>query len=585
MAQKSFICMFGGEAGYGVMSAGAMVAKTAGRNGLWSFVVNEYPSLIKGGLNTCLVRLGEAPLDAYEEKLDFLGVLSQPALDQNYAKLKADATLLYDADTVKPDTAKLPATVRLAPVKLVQALTGDAAKVMANSAMLGAFCALTGFPVGLMAETMKGEFAQAEVLARNISLLEEVYQKAGGPGGTASPLAFSAAGQPRMLLTGNDAIAMGAIKAGCKFAAGYPMTPGSSILAYLADHAAEYGLVFKQSEDEIAAMNMLIGAGFAGVRAMGATSGGGFALMVEALGFAAQAEVPVVMVEAQRGGPSTGLPTRTAQGDLNFVTYASQGEFPRYVVAPGDIAECFYETFRIFNLAEKFQVPCIILTDKYLADSAATRPFFADDGLTVDRGKLADEAWLAANQPYRRYLSAADGVSWRAVPGRRGGRHIVTSYTHGEDGFYSSGNREYATDEPGITAAGIDKLFAKVPAMLDAVPAIELHGPQQADLTVVSWGSTKGAILEALDIAAADGLAVNFLQVRYLSPFPAEAVATVLAKACRTLLVEGNKTGQLGGMIRAHTGFHLKNTYLKYDSRPFAPSAIVARVKEVLANG
>ncbi len=171
---------------------------------------------------------------------------------------------------------------------------------------------------------------------------------------------------------------MGAVKAGCKFAAGYPMTPGSGILTYLADHAAEYGLVFKQSEDEIAAMNMLIGAGFAGVRAIGATSGGGFSLMVEALGFAGQAEVPVVMVEAQRGGPSTGLPTRTAQGDLNFVVSASQGEFPRFVIAPGDIDECFFETFRVFNLAEEFQVPCILLSDKYLADSAATTPFFDD---------------------------------------------------------------------------------------------------------------------------------------------------------------------------------------------------------------
>lgn len=581
--EQSYICQFGGEAGYGVMSAGVLVAKAAGRNGLWAFIANEYPSLIKGGLNTSLVRLGGRPQTAYEERLDFLGVLSQPGLEQNYGKLKPGASVLYDVDTVQVDAAKLPPRIALFPVKLTGA-TGDAAKIMANSAMLGAFCAISGFPVEMIADAMRSEFSLA-VLDRNLVLLQETYQKVGGSlaAKPVFPLAFSVNAGPKMLLTGNDAIAMGAVKAGCKFAAGYPMTPGSGILSYLSDHAIEYGLVFKQSEDEIAAMNMLIGAGFAGVRAIGATSGGGFSLMVEALGFAGQAEVPVVMVEAQRGGPSTGLPTRTAQADLNFVAHASQGEFPRYVIAPGDINECFTETFRAFNLAEKFQVPCIILSDKYLADSPVTTPFFATDGLTIERGKLADEDWLAANQPYWRYRQTEDGVSWRATPGQKGGRHIATSYTHGEDGFYSSGNHEYAGSEPEITAAGTDKLFRKVPHMLADVPAVELHGPAQADLTVVGWGSTKGAILEALDLAAAAGLPVNFLQVRYMSPFPAAAVETVLKVARRTLLVEGNKTAQLGGMIRANTGYKMDHAYLKYDSRPFVPSAILAKIKEVLA--
>jgi len=585
VAQNCYICQFGGEAGYGVMSAGVMVAKAAGRRGLWAFIANEYPSLIKGGLNTCLVRLSDQPLTAYEEQLDFLGVLSQESLEQNYTKLKPGAILLYDADTVKADLARIPAGVQVFPVKLVQSVSGDSAKVMANSAMIGAFCALTGFPVDMIAAVMRGEFTHPEVLARNLALLEEAYQKvsAGQSAAPQFPLPFSENDRPKMLLTGNDAISMGAVKAGCKFAAGYPMTPGSGILIYLADHAAEYGLVFKQSEDEIAAMNMLIGAGFAGVRAIGATSGGGFSLMVEALGFAGQAEVPVVMVEAQRGGPSTGLPTRTAQGDLNFVVFASQGEFPRLVIAPGDIDECFFETFRAFNLAEEFQLPCIILSDKYLADSATTTPFFDDKGLVIRRGKLVDEGWLAANQPYRRYRQTEDGVSWRAVPGQKGGRHIATSYTHGEDGFYSSGNHEYAGTEPEVTTAGLDKLFRKVPDILAAVPAIQLYGPEEADLTVVGWGSTKGAILEALTLAAAEGLTVSFLQVRYLSPFPAEAVEAVFKKARRTLLVEGNKTGQLGLMIRANTGYKVDHSYLKYDSRPFVPSAILARIKEVLS--
>ncbi len=580
-----YICMFGGEAGYGVMSAGAMVAKAAGRNGLWSFVVNEYPSLIKGGLNTCLVRMAEKPLGAYEEAVDFLGAISQEALNQNYSRLADNATVLYDADSVKPNPDNLPREVRLVAVRLIQSGTGDTAKIMSNSAMLGAFCALTGFPLALIAEVMQTEFSKPDVLERNLALAREVFEQvaAAQPAPAAFPLTLAGSGRSPMLVNGNDAISIGALQAGCKFAAGYPMTPGSSILVYLADHGPRYGLVFKQAEDEIAAVNMLIGAGFAGVRAIGATSGGGFALMTEALGFAAQAEVPLVIVNAQRGGPSTGLPTRTMQADLNFVTYASQGEFPRVVVAPGDVAECFYETFRVFNLAEKYQIPCIILTDKYLADSAVTHAFFDTAGLTVERGKLADEKWLSQNQPYYRYRLTDDGVSWRAVPGQKGGRHIATSYTHGEDGFYSSGNREYAGNEPAITAAGIDKLYNKVSLILKEVPAVQLYGPEDADLTVIGWGSTKGAILEAIEKANEAGLSANYLQLRYLAPFPAQQVSAILARVKQSLLIEGNKTAQLGGMLRAHTGYQADHIYLKYDSRPFIPSAIFAKIKEVLS--
>lgn len=584
MWRKPFTVMFGGQAGYGIMSAGAIVAKAGARNGLWAFVVNEYPSLIKGGLNTCIASFDSNPVLAYEERLDFLCALSQEALDQNYNKLDCNAAVLYDSEAVKPDRTKVPQSVILYPVQLIGSLSGETAKVMANSAMLGAFSALSGFPIENIADIMKTGFIKAKVLEQNLALLYQTFNQTRSlyPEEKNFPLSFQADGNRKMLLNGNDAIAMGAIKAGVKFAAGYPMTPGSSVLTYLADHAVEYGLVFKQAEDEIAAVNMLIGAGFAGVRALGSTSGGGFALMTEALGFAAQAEVPLVIVNAQRGGPSTGLPTRTAQADLNFVVHASQGEFPRIVVAPGDVEECFFETFQLFNLVEKFQVPGIILTDKYLADSSIVHPYFEDGELHVDRGALVDESWLKDNQPYFRYRAADDGVSPRAIPGQIKGRHIATSYTHGKDGFYSSGNREYAAHEPEITAAGLDKLFAKVPGILQEIQGIKLHGPQAAELTIVGWGSSKGAILEAISTVNQTGRTVNFLQVLYLSPFPAQAVQDVLQGSKRTLLIEGNKTGQLGGMIRTYTGLSLNDIYLKYDSRPFTPALIIEKIEEVL---
>jgi 2-oxoglutarate ferredoxin oxidoreductase subunit alpha len=579
---KEFTCLFAGEAGYGVMSAGSTLAKAAGRNGLWAFVVNEYPSLIKGGLNTCLVRLAASPLQAHEEPLDFFAGLSQEGLEQNYSRLKPGATLLVDT-AIKVDSSRLPSDVRVYLLPLIQKGSGDVAKIMSNSAMLGAFCSISGFPLELVEAVLEGEF-NPEVFAKNRELLRATFELAAEQAVVASfPLPVGANPVQKMLINGNDAISMGAIQAGCKFAAGYPMTPGSSVLTYLADHGPQFGLVFKQAEDEIAAMNMLIGAGYAGVRAIGSTSGGGFALMVEALGFAGLAEVPVVMVNAQRGGPSTGQPTRTAQADLAFVINSSQGEFPRIVLAVGDVEECFVETFRAFNLAEKYQIPVIILTDKYLADSSVTHPFFNTNGLTIERGKLADETWLAANQPYKRYEFTDDGVSVRAVPGMAGGRHIATSYTHGEDGFYSSGNREYAATEPEITVKALDKLFAKEPHILAELPAVKLHGPETTDLTLVAWGSTKGAALEAMELAKAAGLSVNLLQVLYMSPFPAAAVETVLGKAKHTLLLEGNKTAQLGALIRMHTGIYIGDRYLKYDSRAFTPSLILEKIKEVLA--
>ncbi|HWR30662.1 MAG TPA: 2-oxoacid:acceptor oxidoreductase subunit alpha [Negativicutes bacterium] len=585
MGKRDFVVLFGGEAGYGVMSAGMMIAKAAVRNSMQAVVVNEYPSLIKGGLNNCLVRISDSPLTSFEETPDILGAVSQQAYELNVAKVRPGGVVFHDVG-VKTDKVLPPAGVTLVPVQLVQTGSADMAKVMANSAVMGAFCALTDFSAEAVKAAITGEFANPVVQTKNLEIFEHTWQTvkaAQGAAGVKFPFALQPSPSPRMLLTGTDAVAMGALQAGCRFAAGYPMTPATGVLVYLADHAVEYGVVFKQAEDEIAAVNMLIGAGFAGVRALGATSGGGFSLMTEAVGFAAIAEVPLVILMAQRGGPSTGLPTRTMQADLNQVLYASQGEFARVIVAPGDVEECFTETFRAFNLAEKYQVPCFILTDKYLADSSVTQPFFDTKEMKIERGKLVDEAWLASHAPYLRYRLTEDGVSERAIPGQVGGRHVATSYTHGEDGFYSSGHKEYAANEQEITAAGIDKSFAKLPHILAEVPGIKLHGPAQADLTLIAWGSTKGAALEAMELAKEKGISVNLLQILYAAPFPAASVMEVLTKAKRTLLIEGNHTAQMGVLLRANTGFAADAQYLKYDSKPFTPSGIVRKIQEVMS--
>lgn len=584
MENCQYTCVFAGEAGYGVMSAGAFLAKGASRNGLWGIVVNEYPSLIKGGLNSCLVRIAETKVDAYDEQVDFLGVLSQPGYDLHIAKVRPGGIVLYDSKAVTPNSDLAAPGVIFAPVGLLNLAPGDAGKIMANSALLGAFCALTGFNKDIIQSILHSEISKEELKQKNLAIFDNAYQAAAAitSGSKSFPLSLSADKTSKMLINGNDAIALGALYAGCKFAAGYPMTPGSSILMYLAEHGPQFGLVFKQAEDEVAAINMLIGASFAGVRGLVSTSGGGFSLMVEALGFAAQAEIPIVIVNAQRGGPSTGLPTRTAQADLSFAAHASQGEFPRFLLAPGDVEECFLETFRLFNVTEEFQVPGILLTDKYLADTSFIHEYFTTDSLSIDRGKLVTEHSLAESQPYLRYKLTDDGISPRALPGMKGGCHIATSYTHGEDGFYSSGNKEFAGSEAEITAAGLDKWFRKVPLMEQSVPGIKFYGDTEADLTIIAWGSTKGAILAAMEEASRQGLKVNFVQILYILPFPVTKMTELQQTIKLSLLIEGNKTAQLGALIRSYTGYKPDHVYLKYDSRPFTTQEILLKIREVL---
>ncbi len=271
MAGKDVIAMFGGEAGYGVMSAGMMLAKAAVRNSLQAMVVNEYPSLIKGGLNNCLVRFSKANLTSYEESVDVLGAISQQAYELNIAKVKPGGLVFHDI-SVKVENIAVPEGVRRVPVRLIQAGTGDAAKIMANSAVMAAFCALTGFPVEMVKSVIIADFTDPAVQSKNLEIFEQTWQSVKKLQPTEKmefPFKLAPSPRNRMLLTGNDAIAMGAIAAGCRFAAGYPMTPATSVLVYLADHAVQYGIVFKQAEDEIAAVNMLIGAGFAGVRRWG----------------------------------------------------------------------------------------------------------------------------------------------------------------------------------------------------------------------------------------------------------------------------------------------------------------------------
>jgi 2-oxoglutarate ferredoxin oxidoreductase subunit alpha len=379
-----------------------------------------------------------------------------------------------------------------------------------------------------------------------------------------------------MLVNGNEALCLGALLGGCRFASAYPMTPASSIIEWWAKHAARYGLIAKHAEDEIAAMCMAIGANHAGVRGMTATSGGGFSLMVEALGLAAMTETPVVVVESQRPGPATGMPTRTGQGDLLFAIRASQDEFPRFVLTPGTVEECFEAGWRAFNLAEKYQCLAIILVDNCLSNSLRTieRADLGFESVVVDRGALLSREELDnLDEPYKRYALTKTGVSPRAIPGHPNAVFMACSDEHDEYGHFEDEDAENRIQM-------VEKRMCKLEGAKHEMRAPVLYGPGRAERTLVGWGSSYGPIHEAVDRLNDQGERTNFLHFVDVWPVPEKRVWPVLASAGRLVSVEGNATGQFARLLQAYTDIHIRQEIHRFDGRPFTPEYILDRLQE-----
>jgi 2-oxoglutarate ferredoxin oxidoreductase subunit alpha len=387
---------------------------------------------------------------------------------------------------------------------------------------------------------------------------------------------------PRMLISGNEAIGLGAIKGGIQFYAGYPMTPSSTILAYMAAKQYEYGFVVKHAEDEIAVINMAIGASYAGARSMCATSGGGFALMGEGLGLASITETPIVIVNVQRPGPATGLPTWTDQGDLRFVMHAAQGEGFRMIIAPGDMEECFFAMQHALNFAEKYQIPVIVLSDKWLAESHAAVPSFDAKGVPLTRGKLAlnDKQMSEMRMQYQfkefeRYLSTNDGVSPRTVPGVAEGVYLANSDEHD--------TRGYTNEEAEVRLEQVDKRMLKLHPVLSEMPNPTIYGNEHSSVLLVGWGSVKGPVLEALKMVQETyDTSVAFMHIQYVWPFPKTFVREALVRYRKIIMVENNSHGQMVGVIEQMTGTHIHDKWLKYDGRPFWPEELRDKIAEEL---
>jgi 2-oxoglutarate ferredoxin oxidoreductase subunit alpha len=353
------------------------------------------------------------------------------------------------------------------------------------------------------------------------------------------------------------------------------MSPASSILHWFASHGRKCGVLVKQMEDELAVANLAIGAGYAGVRAMCATSGGGFALMTEAVGMAGMIEAPVVFVNVQRGGPSTGLPTKTEQGDLNQAVGASQGDFPRVIVAPRDAEDCFHTAVEAFNLAEVFQLPVLILSDLYLAELRSTLdPDAVSADVPIDRGEWATEA----NGRFLRYRITPSGVSPRARPGVEGFIHVAATDDHDEQGILISDEHTNAA----IRRKMHEKRMRKMDGVLDRLPPPSLEGPRAAEVTLVGWGSTWGALREAAERLTRDGIPTNQLHFKWLLPFHKAAAVRILGKCQRPVVVEANFSGQFARHLRAEAGIAIEDVLTRYDGEPIDPEWVVSRVKGLL---
>ncbi|MCL5026188.1 MAG: 2-oxoacid:acceptor oxidoreductase subunit alpha [Chloroflexi bacterium] len=560
----------GGQAGQGVQSIGLTLARAFARGGLHVFAQQDYESRVRGGHNSFKLRMGPRPVMAALQETNILVALDPLSLDVHMAQLTDPGVAIFDGEKTQvagPRRGYFPVPLE----RLAQESGGN--RLMQNSVAAGAAAGLTGFDFSIISDAVAEQFKGRgpEVEEGNRRAAQAGYDYALTQFGGRCDCSLSTMAAPkRLLLDGNEALVLGALAGGCRFMAGYPMTPSTPILQYMATKGAGLGAVGIQTEDEIAAINMAIGASFAGVRAMTATAGGGFSLMVEGLGLAGMTETPVVIVVGQRPGPATGFPTRTEQGDLEFVLHAAQGEFARIVLTPGTPEQAFALGFRAFNLAERYQLPVIILTDQQLADSYRTIEPFDLSSLQIDRGELL----LDAPPDYMRYRLTPSGISPRAVPGLSSAVVVADSDEHAEDG--------HITEDGAVRTAMVRKRVGKLElARADIVPP-EHYGEQHPELLLIGWGSTYGALREAVDDLRADGVSAGMLHLSQVWPFPNEQVQAAMKAAKKSVMVENNASGQLARVMRGETGLAPDGHILKYDGRPFSPSEITTQARRWL---
>lgn len=575
---QTFAVSIGGAAGQGVATPGDIFARIFSRHGLHLNAYNAYQSIIRGGHTFLTVRTGPGQVTNMGDRIDLLIPLNQDTMNRHLGLLGPGSACIYNADTIKPGTVS--DGVQLCPLPVSQFADITRNKVAQNTLAMGAGLNMMGIGFGPLEEVLTEQFKKKgdAVVAENIKIARAGFEYAAPHFEPfANPLPMTE--KRYAVLSGNQAMAMGGAAAGVKFYCAYPMSPATGVLHWMASHARKAGIIVRQVEDEIGVINMAIGAAHAGVRAMCATSGGGFALMSEGLGMSAMMETPVVVIDCQRAGPSTGVPTKTEQGDLWQMLGAAFGDFPRLIAAPLDIGDCFTLIPEMFNLADRLQCPGIVLCDLLLSEGRlSVDPKDLDFNVPIDRGELIISS-NGGNGAYKRYLITDSGISPRAIPGVPGHTHTASTDEHDEDGVLISD--EFTN--PHKRRAMMEKRMRKVTGIEAAVPPPQLVGPPDAAVTLIGWGSTQGVIEEACEILNEQGLSANHLQIRWLVPLKGDAILEILKRSRHTIIVENNYTGQFARYLRSETGFLSDGHIRKYDGEPFMPHHIVEAVKEQLA--
>ena len=582
--KRTFAIGIGGAAGQGVATPGDIFAKIFSRRGLNLNAYNAYQSIIRGGHTFLTIRTGPDKVTNMGDRIDLFIPLNQDSMDRHLKLLSAGAACLYNADTVQPGPAAEGVQLCALPVAELADITRN--KVAQNTIAIGAGLHMMGIGFPSLEDVLQEQFKKKgdAVVAENVSVARAGYDYAAAHF-TAFPNALPKTENRYAILSGNIAMAMGGAAAGVKFYCAYPMSPSTGVLHWMAAHARKAGIMVRQVEDEIGVVNMAIGAAQAGVRSMCATSGGGFALMSEGLGMSAMMETPVVVINCQRAGPSTGVPTKTEQGDLWQMLGAAFGDYPRVIAAPLDIGDCFKLIPEIFNIADRFQCPGLVLCDLLLSEGRlSVHPMDLDFNPPIDRGELitgnnGTPSSAPTNGSYKRYKFTESGVSPRAVPGVPGHVHTVATDEHMEDGVLISD--EFTN--PIKRREMMEKRMRKAVGIEASVPPPELWGPRDAEVTLIGWGSTKGVIEEACEILNEEGISANQLQIRWLVPLHGDAILEVLKDSRHTIIVENNYSGQFARYLRSETSFVANGHIRKYDGEPFMPHHIVEAVKEQLA--
>jgi 2-oxoglutarate ferredoxin oxidoreductase subunit alpha len=566
--RKDLSIVLCGQAGQGIQTVEYLLTRIFMLAGYNVFATKEYMSRVRGGINSTEIRLSSGPVRACVNRIDILISLNKGAVGHVEKRISPQTIILAEKETIAEDFDQTRHAFIDVPFTKIATEIGN--KIYSNVVAVGTVTGLFGIELQTVSEYVKKFFSSKtdDVVQKNLSAVKEGFNLGVGLADS-SEIKFDinddADIKDQILVNGAEAVALGAIAGGCNFISSYPMSPSTGVLVFLAKQAKDFEIIAEQAEDEIAAINMAIGAWYAGARAMVTTSGGGFALMTEGLSLAGILESPIVIHLAQRPGPATGLPTRTEQADLELALYAGQGDFPRILLAPGKIQDAFYLTRKAFDLAEKYQIPVFILTDQYFVDSYynTARPDLSDINI--------EKYIIKTSVDYKRYKLTDNGISPRGIPGYGKGLVAVDSDEHDEAG--------HITEDLGLRVEMVDKRLKKLELLKEEIIPPELVGSENYKNLIVCWGSTYNVVKEAVKNLGRDDTA--FLHFTQVYPLPGQT-SNYLKKARRTIIVENNASSQFAKLIKLHTGIEINDRILKYDGLSFYVEELTEKLNDLL---